>query len=137
MSRELDAEVAEKVMGWKLVTAYCRPKFKPSLDRPGTLLADYDDKGEHRQLVGPNGEVYWLDAEEMNRIELPVYSTDIAAAWMVVERMKELGYPFELGDSEEGYYATYWNETSAPVYGSSMPECICKAAIEAMGGNNA
>lgn len=71
-NRELDALVAEHVMGW----------------------VDFWQRGEVVMMAYPPVEQSMgFDAE---RHPVPAYSTDIAAAWGVMERMRELGYEFEL-----------------------------------------
>lgn len=60
--RDMDALVAEKVMGWDLKTVWIGSE-------------------EHKRLIAPERH-YMPD-------DYPWYSTDIAAAWMVVEKMQE------------------------------------------------
>ena len=78
------------------------------------------------------------------------YSTDIAAAWQVVEWMCERGYwcemrtPFGTGDHNDGYWCGFtphltsgWNGvpddwTSAP----TLPEAICLSFLAAMEAHN-
>src|SRR5690606_19328389 len=62
--RELDAAVAERVMGW-----LGRPKRFA-----GTPI-----------MLAPVGE------GKFTPTPVPAYSADIAAAWQVVERMREMG----------------------------------------------
>jgi len=104
-TREIDRQIALEVMG-----------FDPVLlvDEPTEI-----DTRIGRVLVAP------FDA----------YSTDIAAAWQVVERMRELGWwRFELTTSPEIAVA-YFSE-GAFVSGTgrsalTAPLAICKAALEA------
>jgi hypothetical protein len=71
--RELDALVAEKVMGWPTVTIINGCPFTPY--NPDTGIP-------YRSGLGVAA--------------LPFYSTDIAAAWDVVELMREQSYTLEL-----------------------------------------
>lgn len=116
--RELDALVAEKVMGW-------------------------DDSG---------------DGEWRNEFDRPIESirlwrpsTDISAAWEVVEKMNELD--FSITTHSLGKIVTVYGpetnhekidkakkaglhskliETCAMTYGESVPEAVCKAALLVM-----
>lgn len=118
--RELDALVAEKVMGWEQVQ-----------DPPHTYIA-YNT---------PTG--FRLPEE------IPAYSTDLNAAWKVVEAMRRRGFwcqmrtPFGTPEQklDDGCWAGFtphgtsgWNGkpdnwTSAP----TAPHAICLAALKAVG----
>jgi hypothetical protein len=105
---EMDALVAEKVMGWKFV--------KP---RHGTCCTcqrcgrDYDSCGGGCE-----------------------YSGDIAAAWTVVEKMKTLYWELTLqyGSANSEAMAKFWR-TFVPGYyvaTGTVPAAICRAALIAM-----
>ncbi len=114
--REMDALIAEKVMGIEL------PKWIFQ---------------EHGLTTKTSREV------------VPDYSTDIAAAWQVVEKMRSNGYFYEVTENIEdpsiycamfvdrstSYYDTYesgWsNEQWAAA--STAPHVICLAALKAVG----
>lgn len=72
---------------------------------------------------------------------LPAYTTDMAAAWLVVEKMLErVVFTCEVGDygSNEGkYVAITFDRTSAQnevrTTAATMPEAICLAAFKAYG----
>lgn len=98
MSRELDAEVAEKVMGWNKCDKFTNPLLRKV------------------QLV---------------IIGYPHYSTDIAAAWLVVEKIP--GW-FALIKEEEGWKCEYEIETGEIDYvlWPTAPEAICRAALAAL-----
>ena len=123
--RELDALVAEKVMGWVLN----RHEFGSEL--PGGPLKSLGIAPDGSHIMG-----------------LPHFSTNISAAWEVVERLDALGYWFQgrtrfdnEGEHDDGCWAgftphltTGWNGqpdhyTNAP----SMPHAICLAALKAVG----
>ena len=97
--RELDALVAEKVMGGR---------------RMRTTDARYYWNG-----LNTNGE-------------LPAYSTDIAAAWTVVER---LGDKFNfIGKCADGWNAVlFYDGNSHGEIAPSAPHAICLAALKAVG----
>ncbi len=70
--RELDALVAEKVMGWsKRVSADHSNSPIKQLRAFGIIYAWKDSNGNDKGL------------------DVPRYSTDIAAAWQVVERLRD------------------------------------------------
>lgn len=114
--RELDALVAEKVMGWAK-----------------TNLKDWDQafKDEFGFLWAEPGHGYFKGFHT-----LPHYSTDIKAAWEVVEKM---GTRFiHLSPALEGGWscAIQYNEARFPfvnLIGKTAPEAICRAALKAVG----
>lgn len=98
--RELDALIAEKVMGWK------PPEF---IDGVSLERRWKNDRGEFDSL--------------------PRYSTDIAAAWEVVEKIGLIiGKNGPVWDAQD-----LWD---LPVYFASAdtaPHAICLAALKAVG----
>jgi hypothetical protein len=111
--RELDALVAEKVMG-----------LNPKLFN---VLASYYEVATE----GPR---------------LPAYSTDIAAAWLVVEKMHQHPkWVLQLAAPQQDYVNEKWRaifarkhwETIGPygwdAFGESAPHAICLAALKAVG----
>lgn len=114
--RELDALVAEKVMGLEI-----------------TKIA--------------NGHMWFRDGVTL-RSPIPHYSTDIAAAWLVVEKMSSDGWIHEItehiNDSQikcamfanrSGHYESYersWDDEQWAVSGTA-PHAICLAALKAVG----
>lgn len=97
--RELDAMVAEKVMGW-------------------TLHGVAPSGG--RVLIAPSGAM-----------GIPNYSTDISAAWQVVEKMRSKRIHFEMGSTIPGDWTAYFNNDRAT--DKSAPRAICLAALKAVG----
>ena len=116
--RELDALVAEKVMG------FC--------------LCPYDPKW----MRADTGSGIWIDGDTWRCTDhgKPAftpwrsYSTDIAAAWEVVEKMREDYEPrIELWD--EGWEVTILTGTdrgSASGRALTAPLAICRAALKAV-----
>jgi len=104
MSRELDREVAEKVMGLTI---------DPLVESEWTYC-------------------FWSDGKR-----LPLYSSDISAAFQVVEKMIEKGLSFECNATP--YEALFWipgrageNTKWRRCAAKSMPEAICRAALSAV-----
>lgn len=116
---ELDALVAEKVMGWKwernatgTVSHLMPPHYVPKLG---------DELFPH-----------------------PKFSTDIAAAWEVVEKLSQhfhlklnspfvTGQPWFAGFTESG--VTGWNGVpDFTAKGDTAPLAICRAALKAVDG---
>ena len=110
MTREIDAQVAEKVLGWELTD--------PGFYRAATPSARF-----------PNGTG--------NR-PIPPYSTDIAAAFDVVEAMRGRGWFLELENGQDGLFIAEflrWHGHCSPVSGeSAAPAAICEAALAAVEG---
>ena len=112
--REMDALVAEKVMGWSR----------------GTYHSD--------------GVDYLRDPEGTSHLNVPQYSTDIAAAWQVVEKIRTK-YPvirISTGDLMGKYWqchmADAWREVSHEddsdwfANAPTAPLAICRAALLAV-----
>lgn len=108
--REMDILVAEKVMGWT------------------------------RKYVGEFGNQIWDSPSQGAYLEdaIPNYSTDIASAWEVVEKMKEEGFQFVIGTSElfgkpVRYFVEFKKEGTAfshnRVYTDTVPLAVCRAAM--------
>ncbi len=109
--RELDALVAEKVMGWVV---------------------------HHRNTahyVLPNMKEYKVEA----LVNEWRPSQNIAAAWQVVEKMHERGeevyieYGFSLKAKKKLYYAWFDQRPGPIAQGETAPLAICQAAIHANG----
>lgn len=103
--RDLDALVACSIMGW-----------------------------HHVGPDGPNGEPGCTnpDQHEVEFRDLPRFSEDIAAAWEVLQRMKEsteTHAPWQAFCSELAGYDEWFSE----VLWGLTPERICRAALKAVG----
>lgn len=105
--REMDAMVAQQVMGMA--------KYEVQ----ATILGAVLPMGEHRPPIVPS---------------IPAYSTDIAAAWLVVEIMRKKGFRFLLEVFlEPTLSATFWpygNPVSRGL-GDTMSLAICRSALQA------
>src|SRR5688572_4258171 len=120
--RELDALVAEKVMG-----------LGPAVNYPGS--AYYDGPGERGHYRGPGNLL----------ITIPCYSTDIAAAWDVWLKITSEPhaehwaiYSYADGAVAVEYYGDGYSgdrESGAGnwrVEADSAPLAICRAALQAV-----
>jgi hypothetical protein len=125
--RIMDALVAEKVMGLVPCTAPSHtPGHKYHMPGPCHAQPDSPDLGG----------------------ETKQYSTEIEAAWEVVERLERGAFaPFgeqvaacvemvcDDGIQDERYYCAIFSPTLAKVesWGKTMPEAICRASLKAIG----
>lgn len=111
-NREMDALVAEKVMGLEVLS-------------PANSLPD-DDR------VRPRGSTKkWLTCEP-----LPHYSTDIAAAWQIVERFRFFVVPWGNPSGGEWAVADCRDEHLALhilASAESAPLAICRTALTVVG----
>lgn len=103
---ELDAVVAERVLGW---TRGRREFGDMPWRRPGD--------GPSRGVLG-----------------VPPLSTDIAAAWKVVEVMRERGYFPHIGffGQNESWRANFRRENADGEWADAAPLAICRAALAAL-----
>lgn len=109
VNRELDAIVAEKVMGIG-----------------NTFLSRCNDPGE----------TAYLDDQGLYRL-VPHYSTDIAAAWGVVERMRDDDWRVDLWVDEDGWWVRFTRFLQVGYEcADTAPEAICRAALKAMEADN-
>jgi len=114
--REMDSLIAEKVMGWRWSGENKKWLIPPDDDPRIAWAALWDKKGR------PD----WL----------PDYSTDIADAWQVVEKLHDLGYRVEINSTcDKGLYDV---EVSKSYSNGTVCECvvfqpislaICRAAL--------
>lgn len=119
--RELDALVAEKVMGW-------------TLGKPHLL---------HGYLMHGSVEIECWEGSLKDNVTQTKDSwhpsTDIRWAWEVVEKLKrygfELGYQFdESGELEwDASFDMERHSEAHCVYAPTAPLAICKAALKAVG----
>ena len=80
--REMDALVAEKVMGWKWDASNPLQHLLFGPDGAIGAVIFYDGRANDGGIVQP--------------LDCPYYSTDIATAWEVVERILDNAHTFEL-----------------------------------------
>lgn len=109
--RELDALVAEKVMGWSLDGYFWYCGDKPTRYKSGLFEDEFSP------------------------------STDIAAAWEVVEKLNLISWNRVLAKTSDGRWCTaVFSEMDQDhcceydTIAESAPHAICLAALKAVGG---
>lgn len=116
--RELDALVAEKVMGLENV------KFQPLRTKkiPG---------GNNFLII--NEDLYYGCGELEKQV--PTYSTDIISAWEIVEKLKHLEPELTWSDEHQCWHMTLWKGANQGMMPGSKtaPHAICLAALKAVG----
>ena len=132
--RELDALVAERVMGWH---------------REVDATYDYDHVQHGNEVLLPPGETLYSLREMLPRKGIipfayfvsERYSTEVAAAWRVVQRMRLLGYRATVqtwvnsADVIVLFYKpedTYNPDRHVGVTDDTAPLAICRAALAAL-----
>lgn len=113
--REIDSLIATKVMGWKILTCKGIKIIAPP---------DYDGPD---MMINADIKV------------IPSYSTDISAAWQVVEKMQEYGYILMLdATTTSEYYISFVglkDGSHISFFGNAntAPMAICRAALKCVG----
>jgi hypothetical protein len=111
MSRDLDAAIAEKLFGWKHI-----------LRAPAAT-------------VGENSSLWHGISPEERGGYVPHYSSDIGAAWSVVEHMQSLGWHYEIFDFDDLTEVVFHHDQvdgPASRRAATVTEAICLAAIAAL-----
>ncbi len=115
MNEELNAKAAEKVLGWTRI----------------------DD-----DLYLPNDSRAPSICSEDNRLHLPDFSGNIAYAWQVVERMREMGYGWCVNTLGRPIHCNFFLHEYGEVerrdndaIADTAPEAICLAALSAKEDN--
>src|SRR5690554_5813458 len=111
-NRELDKRIAIEVMGWKDTGKKCLLDIEPFM----AITTEYQNTNGEYQLV-------------------PEYSTDISAAFEVVEKLSN--YSWEIGRegdyvNQEGVWQVRCGGMSELVKGESLPKAICLAALKCL-----
>lgn len=140
--RELDALIAEKVMGWVWRRGEHWDITSVPGDRQLHLLESDDEIRQQRPgeftSIGDwppqDGRIIWS--------HMPAYSTDIAAAWLIVEERPQGWSLYTLCDiqqDDEAWQCDLWRKSKTGEFeyvsaiGSSAPHAICLAALNALG----
>lgn len=130
--RDMDADVAERLMGWRWMRWHDLAYRSPDGVKRRTLC----DPAEE-WLVPPN-YVEWNQGDRDQDFLVPYYhgpkfSTDPAACWAAVERTRDFFYP------DIGYADGTWTVVLFPADGEvqtevseSFPAAFCTAALRAV-----
>lgn len=119
VGRELDALVAERVMGWEQHDFHHVGDFV----RPDAWRR-FAENGHFAHHIQPHEWMRWQD--------VPAYSTDIAAAWQVVEKMKAEGYEACIDSDSDGDWSVIFTMNGEGIWCSvkkDAPLAICRAAL--------
>lgn len=131
--RELDALVAERVMGWRRLS-YQQAFPDSDFQRGRTKLTSYwhDPSGAKKALAEDSYDYYQPE-------DAWSPSTDIAAAWTIIDKMIADGW--EVGEAGYSRSQRKWDFTfnggiafPGPLC-DSAPHAICLAALKALGIN--
>lgn len=137
-NREIDALVAEKVMGYRFV----QNRSHSGIRQVEAILPTRLNEPILTNAV-PVDHSAWDGAWQIGSV--PAYSTDIAAAWTVVEKMRERGLWAKITSPFSPEDMTYWcgftpmNMTGwngVPDFkakADNAPMAICLAALAAVG----
>ena len=129
--RELDVRIAE-LLGWE----HHSLAIAPMLMVPPKPWGARRDLSEVRQLAG-GGE----EGPIPHLVSVPRFSTDIAAAWQVVEYLRSRGYGVRVDAPARAQYVCWIQPPHGPeVRGSveavgadTAPHAICLAAVAIRG----
>ena len=113
-----------------------RPRMIPPPSDPAALIDAATPEQLERCVAMVKGEWTPGSSEDWKRLQTP-YSTDIAAAWEVVEHLRkpprEWGFKI-MGDRNFPALCTVAGGVPmAHVEGDSVPHAICLAALKAVG----
>lgn len=115
--RELDTAVAERVMG----------EPKP------TITGDCEDPINDRRISSVWLHVHYYERGDECEVEARPFSTDIAAAMEVVEKLLALDYEFDLMKEGDERLVCVMNPAGAQFWQpGALPEAICRAALAAV-----
>jgi hypothetical protein len=126
--RELDAEIAEKVMGLDVIQITC-------IDHRGAVPDIGSKSAPYKMSNGKMG---------VQATRIPGYSTDIAAAWQVAEKLGGYCYLWRDGGVAPLMFDGQWecklrrdNDPDRRYYAvaPTAPLAICLAAIQAIGAS--
>lgn len=131
--RALDAEVATQVMGWRRLTyaeAYPSARFNSGSDR---LTLHWHDPVSLKGAAPAEPIDDYYDPEDAWSP-----STDIAAAWLVVEKMRERGWWVTIKATPRTYFVEMNNPDvvsyTVKASGDAVATALCRAALAAVRG---
>jgi hypothetical protein len=110
----------------------------------GETWDDWMEKGPHPVLVAPDDTEYYLcTCRERIGAQVPAFSSDIAAAWQVIEKMNAAGYTHnvfrhypETHYPDAGRHACSFSKFKGPLTEATADTAtlaICIAALKVVG----
>jgi Phage ABA sandwich domain len=149
--RKLDCKIAEKIMGWKRVSMMenwrelsaeasytggkywlCRPEAIPALGlgiiffEGGKGYCDYDS-------------IHFMSDEREWQFTVPKFSTDLSQAGKVLDKMLELGIPWQISSDHDEVTAHFQKVYETKPHRLSVhhttkiaAEAICRAALKTL-----
>jgi hypothetical protein len=129
--RELDALIAERVMGWTIISLDI---LSPEFEKRFGVYRFRDSS-----LIGTRASHNFP-----RPVPIPYYSTEITSAWEIWSKIREMGYWVELKQvrprnipSRQEYqceiFSNDFNKSIALTIRSTEPLAICIAALQALG----
>ena len=111
----IDVEVAERIFGEVEAHAPCGDGLSRTWPFEGATLAECTKKIAHhyRKQIADGMKVWPVEYIG------PPYSTDIASAWLVVEKMHERGFDATVRTSGDGVYCEFVHYVRYPTEGGS------------------
>ncbi|MCK9361710.1 hypothetical protein M0Q28_05840 [Patescibacteria group bacterium] len=128
--REMDALVAEKVMGWKAWEETRGEYTHVVWQRPGDREPWYGSRDWQRH-VGRYRPLVKYDPRRHIERGLSPFSTDISAAWKVVEKMGNFKL-LRTDITRDHWFCEFNGGWGA--YAPSAPLAICRAALKSKEG---
>lgn len=129
--RELDALIAERVMGEVDARCPCGDGLSRTMTRSGATMAEAEAMLRADYAARVAGGMKMWPAEYCG----PAYSEEIGAAWLVVEKLREQGFGFTI-DVDEGDNSACFADSSgvyeAEISATTAPLAICRAALAAL-----
>ncbi len=121
--RELDALIAERVMGFIRIDITINDEQKPLVTKE--WLDEWD---------GELSDAYWWGRDIYQSV--PHYSTQIADAWLVVEKLRSESIAMVVSTYGAREYSSchflYKGVCSETYWAATAPLAICLAALKAM-----
>lgn len=139
--REMDALIAEKIMGWTKHEKCNKCSVSPRhvYIRGEYFGDDWEGKECHPYLRDPGGNrVYLCPCQERKDTELPFYSVNLRDMMDVIWQCRQLGFQVDISASPDrsGYEAISSPAGSShrvSSYADTMPLAVCRAALTAAG----
>lgn len=119
---EVDALVAEKVMELEI-----KPYEKLKGVDPASPLPEYSGKF----FTPIKDNLYGTRYQQWEPIDIPPYSTDIAAAWEVVEKLKDRSPNIYYDTVGKKWHVGFDFDNLTP-FSESLPHAICLAALKSV-----